>query len=120
MSWSINEVARYSGVSSRTLRHYDAIGLLKPAWTEPSGRRFYEWEHLLCLQRILVLRELGLGLDAIGDVLAGQDHDSTVDVLRRHRYWLLSERERLDRLRSEERRVGKEWPAPGAPVDDAQ
>lgn len=98
MSWSINEVARYSGVSSRTLRHYDAIGLLKPAWTEPSGRRFYEWEHLLRLQRILLLRELGLGLDAIGDVLAGQDHDSTVDVLRRHRDWLLSERERLDRL----------------------
>ncbi|PSL05141.1 DNA-binding transcriptional MerR regulator [Haloactinopolyspora alba] len=98
MSWSINEVARDSGVTSRTLRHYHAVGLLTPAWTEPGGRRFYEREQLLRLQRIRVLRELGLGLGAIGEILAGQDRDSTVDVLRRHRDWLLAERDRVDRL----------------------
>ncbi|SDU31541.1 MerR family transcriptional regulator [Jiangella alkaliphila] len=98
MSWSINEVARASGVTSRTLRHYHAIGLLEPAWTADGGRRYYEQEQLLRLQRILLLRELGLGLDAIGEVLAAQDGAGAVDVLRRHRAWLLAERDRLDRL----------------------
>lgn len=98
MSWSINEVARESGVTSRTLRHYDAIGLLEPAWTAEGGRRYYEQEQLLRLQRILLLRELGLGLDAIGEILAAQDRDSAIEVLRKHRRWLLAERERLGRL----------------------
>lgn len=98
MSWSINEVARESGVTSRTLRHYDAIGLLEPAWTAPGGRRYYEHDQLLRLQRILLLRELGLGLDSIAEILAGQDQQDTVDVLRRHRDWLLTERDRVDRL----------------------
>ncbi|RIQ23215.1 MerR family transcriptional regulator [Jiangella rhizosphaerae] len=98
MSWSINEVAQASGVTSRTLRHYHAIGLLEPAWTADGGRRYYEQEQLLRLQRILLLRELGLGLDAIGEVLAAQDGASAVDVLRRHRAWLLAERDRIDRL----------------------
>lgn len=98
MSWSINEVARLSGVTSRALRHYDAIGLLKPAWTADGGRRFYEQEQLLRLQRILLLRELGLGLDAIAEVLAAQDAHSAVEVLRQHSAWLRSEQERLARL----------------------
>ncbi|WP_166346233.1 MerR family transcriptional regulator [Phytoactinopolyspora limicola] len=98
MSWSINEVAQLSGVTSRTLRHYDAIGLLPPAWTAPGGRRHYEQEQLFRLQRILLLRDLGLGLDAIGDVLAAQDHHSAVEVLRQHRTWLLRERRRLGQL----------------------
>ena len=98
MSWSIAEVAKLSGVTSRTLRHYDAIGLLAPAWTEPSGRRYYEQNELLRLQRILLLRDLGLGLDAIAEILAAQDRHSTVEVLRRHRAWLIEERKRLGRL----------------------
>ncbi|MBB5787230.1 TipAS antibiotic-recognition domain-containing protein [Jiangella mangrovi] len=98
MSWSINEVARASGVTSRTLRHYHAIGLLDPAWTADGGRRHYEQEQLLRLQRILLLRELGLGLDAIGEILETQGGAGTVDVLRRHRSWLLAERDRIDRL----------------------
>ena len=101
MSWSINEVARASGVTSRTLRHYHAIGLLEPAWTADGGRRHYEQEQLLRLQRILLLRELGLGLDAVGEILATQDEAGAagaVGVLRRHRAWLLAERDRLDRL----------------------
>jgi MerR family transcriptional regulator, thiopeptide resistance regulator len=98
MSWSIADVARMSNVTSRTLRHYDAIGLLPPAWTAAGGRRYYERGQLLRLQQILLLRELGLGLEAIGDVLAAQSEASTVEVLRRHRALLLAERRRLDRL----------------------
>lgn len=98
MAWSIAEVARESGVTSRTLRHYDAIGLLPPAWTADSGRRFYEEEQLLRLQQILLLRNLGLGLDAVAEMLERQSRTRTVEVLQRHRAWLVREQERLARL----------------------
>lgn len=98
MSWSINEIARVSGVTSRTLRHYDAIGLLPPAWTDHSGRRHYELDDLLRLQQILLLRDLGLGLGTVAEVLAAQDRDGQVEVLKRHREWLAQERKRLGRL----------------------
>ena len=96
MAWSIAQVARMSKVTSRTLRHYDAIGLLPPAWVGGNGYRYYEREQLLRLQQILLLRDLGLGLDAVSEVLDGRHR--AVDVLRNHQRWLRGERERLDRL----------------------
>ena len=96
MTWSIVEVARMSGVTSRTLRHYDAIGLLPPAWVAGNGWRYYEQDQLLRLQRILLLRELGLGLGAIAEALDGEG--DTVEALRRHHDALLEERDRLGRL----------------------
>lgn len=96
MTWSIAEVARMSKVTSRTLRHYDQVGLLEPAYVAGNGYRYYEQEQLLRLQHILLLRELGLGLDAIADVLSGQRDQ--VEALRRHEQWLRDERERLGRL----------------------
>ncbi|HEX6337360.1 MAG TPA: MerR family transcriptional regulator [Jiangellaceae bacterium] len=98
MSWSINEVSRMAKVSSRTLRHYDSIDLLPPAFTDHSGRRFYGEDELLRLQQILLLRNLGLSLDAIAEVLAGQSKQSAMTVLRKHREWLTAERKRLGRL----------------------
>jgi DNA-binding transcriptional MerR regulator len=96
MAWSIAQVARMSKVTSRTLRHYDEIGLLPPAWVGANGYRYYEQEQLLRLQQILVMRELGLGLDAIkGIVRQGRDQ---VEVLKMHRGWLLAERDRFARL----------------------
>ncbi|HST67276.1 MAG TPA: MerR family transcriptional regulator [Mycobacteriales bacterium] len=95
MSWSIAEVARMSGVTSRTLRHYDAVGLLPPAFVGADGRRHYGRAELLRLQRILLLRELGVGLPAIAEALAGAGDDG---VLRRHREQLRAERDRIDRL----------------------
>jgi MerR family transcriptional regulator, thiopeptide resistance regulator len=91
-------VARMSGVTSRTLRHYDAIGLLPPSRVADNGRRYYDEEQLLRLQQILLFRELGLALEAIGEVLERQTRSSTVEVLQRHREWLLVERRRLGRL----------------------
>ncbi|HVW42891.1 MAG TPA: MerR family transcriptional regulator [Amycolatopsis sp.] len=93
---SIARVARLSKVTSRTLRHYDDIGLLPPAHTDDSGRRFYQRAQLVRLQQILVLRELGLGLDTIASVLSGSV--PRAEALRLHRKWLLEERDRLDRL----------------------
>jgi len=96
MAWSIAEVARMSKVTSRTLRHYDDVGLLRPAYVGSNGYRYYEQEQLLRLQRVLLLRELGLGLGAIAEVLAG-DRDQ-VAALRQHERWLHSERDRLGQL----------------------
>jgi DNA-binding transcriptional MerR regulator len=93
MAWSISDVARMSGVTSRTLRHYDEIGLLPPAWIAGNGYRHYEEDDLLRLQQILVLRELGLGLTEIAEVL---DHQvDEVEALRAHHKRLLVERDRL-------------------------
>ncbi|WP_052868706.1 MerR family transcriptional regulator [Streptomyces niger] len=96
MAWSIADVARMSGVTSRTLRHYDEIGLLPPAWIGSNGHRYYEEAELLRLQQILLLRELDLGLREIQAVL-----DSQVDqlaALREHHRRLLAERDRLETL----------------------
>lgn len=98
MSWSINQVARMTGLTSRTLRHYHAIGLLEPAWTGEGGRRHYRADDLLRLQEILLLRELGLGLPAIAEVLAGQHQSDRIAILKQHLEQLKTERERYERL----------------------
>lgn len=85
-----------SRVSSRTLRHYHHLGLLPPADTGSGGLRLYERPQLLRLQHILVLRELGMGLDAISAVLNGESDE--VAALRRHHDRLLAEAERLRTL----------------------
>jgi DNA-binding transcriptional MerR regulator len=96
MSWSIAEVSRMSGVTSRTLRHYDEIGLLPPGRVAGNGYRHYGEDDLLRLQQILVLRELGLGLAEIASVL---DHQADqVAALRAHHKRLLAERDRLATL----------------------
>jgi DNA-binding transcriptional MerR regulator len=93
VSWSIAEVARMSGVSSRALRHYDEIGLLPPAHIGANGYRYYEQAQLLRLQQILLLRELGMGLADIAEILDSQL--DPVQALRSHHQRLLHERDRL-------------------------
>lgn len=68
MTWKVGEVARRCGVTVRTLHHYEAIGLVVP-WRAASGHRLYATEHVERLHRVLALRQLGLGLDAIGAAL---------------------------------------------------
>ena len=96
MAWSIAEVARMSGLTSRALRHYHELGLLEPAYVGSNGYRWYEQEQLLRLQRLLLLRELGLGLGAVAEVLDGSRDQ--VEALRGHAQWLREERDRLSRL----------------------
>ncbi len=95
MDLSIQEVAKVAGVTSRTLRHYDDVGLLAPSRIGANGYRFYDDDGLVRLQRILLLRELGLGLDEIAAVLDRETDE--VIALRAHLDWLSAERERLDR-----------------------
>lgn len=95
MEWSIQEVARLAGTTSRTLRHYGQIGLLPPSRVAGNGYRYYDQEAVVRLQRILLLRQLGLGLPAIAEVLEGQR--DTAAALRHHLALLERERERLAR-----------------------
>lgn len=96
MRYSISEVAKFSGVTARTLRHYDAVGLLTPSEVGANGYRFYGRAELMRLQRILVLRRLGLGLETIAEVLSEQTDE--VAALRGHLADLQAERARLDRI----------------------
>ena len=93
--WSIQEIARLAGTTSRALRHYDHLGLLVPARMGSNGYRYYDQEGLVRLQRILLLRDLGLGLHAIADVLA--DERDAGGALRTHLDWLRQEEDRLKR-----------------------
>jgi DNA-binding transcriptional MerR regulator len=68
--YKIGEFARLSQVPIRTLRYYDHIGVLVPAQVAPSGYRGYAAEQLEQLNRILVLKDLGLSLDEIRTLLA--------------------------------------------------
>jgi DNA-binding transcriptional MerR regulator len=95
MEWSIQDVARSAGTTSRTLRHYDDIGLLEPSRVGGNGYRYYDQAALVRLQRILLLRELGLGLPAIAEVLEGQ-RDAAA-ALRTHLELLKQEHERIGR-----------------------
>jgi len=96
MSWSITQLARLAGITARALRHYDEIGLLRPARVGDNGYRWYEREQLLRLQEILLMRQLDMDLPTIGRILDG-DHDRLA-ALRDHRERLLAERDRVDRL----------------------
>ncbi len=95
MERTIQEVARLAGITSRTLRHYDELGLVRPSSVGAGGIRRYDVEALVRLQRVLLLRELGLGLPAIARVLEGRADD--VEALRAHREWLRQEQARLAR-----------------------
>jgi len=99
---SIQEVARAVGTTSRTLRHYDEIGLLPPSRVGANGYRYYDRDAMTRLQRILLLRELGLGLPAIAEVLARRT--DAPSALRTHVGLLHREQERIGRqLRAIER-----------------
>ncbi|MFE3957315.1 MerR family transcriptional regulator [Nocardia sp. NPDC059091] len=94
MEWTIQQLADSAGVTSRTLRHYDEIGLLPPARVGHNGYRFYDADSVARLQRILLLRELGLSLPVIAEVL-DREHDAD-KALRTHLRLLEDERARLD------------------------
>ncbi|WP_022883503.1 MerR family transcriptional regulator [Glaciibacter superstes] len=95
MDWSIQDIARLANTTSRTLRHYGERGLLKPSRIGSNGYRYYDERALVRLQRILMLRELGLGLPAIGEVLEHEADEGR--ALLSHLNWLKQEQERLGR-----------------------
>ena len=95
MDWSIQEIAKLAGTTSRALRHYDDVGLLPPTRIGSNGYRYYDGPALVRLQRILLLRDLGLGIPAIREVLAGHQDDAA--ALTTHLALLRQEQQRLER-----------------------
>ena len=67
--WKIGDLARRTGLTVRTLHHYDSIGLLSPAERSQGGHRVYGEDDVRRLYRIVSLRSLGFPLDAIAGVL---------------------------------------------------
>ena len=79
----IGEFARISQVSIKTLRHYDALGLLRPAHIDPeSGYRFYTVDQIVDVVRLLALKDCGFGLEEIGHLLRQHDAFAIESLLR--------------------------------------
>jgi len=97
MEYSSNKLSKLSGVSARALRHYDDIGLLKPARTASSGYRIYGQDEVNRLQQILFYKELGFSLDDIKKLLSVPDFNREQTFLN-HLNELHKKRERLDAL----------------------
>lgn len=97
--YTVKQLAKLSGVSVRTLHHYDEIGLLKPAQRTEAGYRLYGRKELLRLQQILFYRELDLPLEKIREALDDPDFD-LVASLEFHRGELQKRSQRLEQLLS--------------------
>ncbi|AKJ29217.1 MerR family transcriptional regulator [Caldimonas brevitalea] len=95
-TWSITQVARLSGVTSRALRHYEALGLLKTVRAGDGQYRLYDEHGVLRLMRILLLRDMGIPLSEIGRLLDAQEPDLPA-ALRQHMDELMLERARIER-----------------------
>lgn len=81
--YGIRELSELAGVSARTLRYYDEIGLLKPSYVNEAGYRFYGRAEVNLLQQILFYRERGFGLKKIQRILY-QEHFDTLHALEEH------------------------------------
>jgi DNA-binding transcriptional MerR regulator len=96
MSYTVKKLAQLSGVSIRTLRFYDAIGLLKPAYYGDNNYRYYEDEQILLLQQILFYRELNIPLNDIQWIISSDDFNK-IDALISHKQSLA---QKLDRTKN--------------------
>src|SRR5690554_3792309 len=95
MEYSINEVAKMSGVSTRTLRYYDEIGLLPPLKVRSNGYRIYGKNELNTLQQILFYREFELPLEEIRKLLMDKSF-TREEALMSHYQKLLQKRHQID------------------------
>jgi MerR family transcriptional regulator, thiopeptide resistance regulator len=95
-TYAVGQVAELSGVTVRTLHHYDSIGLLVPSQRSEAGYRLYDASDLERLQQILFYRELGFSLEDIGSILSDPKLDPAAHLLRQHE--LLTER--IERLQA--------------------
>ena len=97
MELKIQEAAKLAGVSIRTLRYYDEIGLLPPGRVTQAGYRLYDDAAMARLQEVLFFRELGFALEDIRTIMTDPGYDRE-EALRRHRAMLKKKREQIDSL----------------------
>lgn len=110
---TVQEVGKISGVSVRTLHHYDAIGLLKPTQVSKAGYRLYDDTALRRLQTILLFRELRFPLKEIKAILDSPGFDQTT-ALRQQIELLELQQKRLSELLSFARQITQTG---GIPMD---
>jgi DNA-binding transcriptional MerR regulator len=106
--WKIGELARRTGLTVRTLHHYDEIGLLSPAERSDGGHRVYDEADVQRLYRIVSLRSLGFPLDAIAQALDSQAFDAKAavdDHLRRLEAQIAQGQQLLEKLRTLRQRL---------------
>ena len=113
--YTTGELAKECGVTVRTVQFYDQKGILVPSALTEGGRRLYSGEDLKKMKIICFLRDTGLSLDTIGQLLREEDPGSVISVLLAQQEQLLQEeigerREKLDRLK--ELKKGLEDTAP--------
>ncbi|GAB3451822.1 MerR family transcriptional regulator [Actinophytocola sediminis] len=109
----IGEVARRSGVSTRMLRHYDSLGLVRPTGRTVGGYREYSAEDIRRIFHVESLRSLGLSLRQIGRALADQAFEASTlvgDLIRRTEERLALQQELLERLRAVDAMAPAGWP----------
>lgn len=97
MEYTIKKLAQLSGVSTRTLRYYDEIDLLKPARVNSSGYRIYGQQEVDRLQQILFYRSLDMKLETIKDILEKTDFNFE-SALEHHYQELIQKRRQIDQL----------------------
>ncbi|WP_368652525.1 MerR family transcriptional regulator [Ornithinibacillus sp. 4-3] len=97
MKYSIKQVADMSGISTRTLRYYDQIDLLKPAEFSDSGYRLYREKEINRLQQILLYRSLGIKLEQIHSILDDPAFH-TLTALEEHQRKLEAEKDKINQL----------------------
>lgn len=96
-NWTVKQVSQLTGLTVRTLHHYDQIGLLKPAFVAENGYRYYNQENLARLQEILLFRELDFPLKRYS-ATSGRDGSQSSAGLAGPYYPFRAQRERLDRI----------------------
>ncbi len=97
MAYTIKEISDLAGVTTRTIRYYDEIGLLDPALTGDNGYRYYDHDSLLRLQQILFFREFDVPLREIQLIMSQPDFDR-LSALENHRSALQAKVSRLEAL----------------------
>ncbi|WML43021.1 MerR family transcriptional regulator [Neobacillus sp. PS3-40] len=97
MEYTVQKLGQMAGISTRTLRYYDEIEILKPARINSSGYRIYGQNEVDLLQQILFYRELGVSLESIKKIVTDPSFDGAKALIE-HRSKLLEKREQLDLL----------------------
>jgi len=97
---SISQVSRLFGISTRTLRYYEQIGLIAPVKQQCSAYRTYDGETVLRLRQIVFLRKLRIPLKQIAEILRSEDAQVAIDVLERNLAGIDDEITALSTIRS--------------------
>jgi len=97
MEYTVQKLSNLAGVTTRTLRYYDEINILRPARINSSGYRIYGQKEVDRLQQILLYREMGVSLDIIQNIVKSENFNE-IAALKEHLVNLLDKRQQIDQL----------------------